>query len=72
MKRHGFEPGSLVMGLVLLGVAAVFLVDAAGGWDHSRRTTVGLVAGGLAFAAVASVVTRLVRRGRRGDGGPAA
>ncbi|MDF9815112.1 hypothetical protein M2266_004343 [Streptomyces sp. SPB162] len=72
MKRHGFEPASLVMGLVLLGIAAAFLLDAAGGWDPSRQLTVSLAAGGLAFAAVTSVVTRVVRRGRRNDGGPAA
>jgi hypothetical protein len=69
VKRHGFEPASLVMGLVLLGVAAMFLLDAAGDWDPSRRLTVTLTAAGLALAAVTSVTTRLVRRGRRGDGG---
>ncbi len=72
MKRHGFEPASLVMGLVLLGLAAVFLLDAAGGWDPSRPLTVALAAGGLACAAVTSVISRLVRRRQRGDTGPAA
>lgn len=71
MKRHGFEPSSLVMGLVLLGLAAAFLLDAAGSWDPTVCATVALAGGGLAFAAVASVVTRLVRR-RHGGGGTAA
>ncbi|MDX6355254.1 MAG: hypothetical protein QOF98_2157 [Streptomyces sp.] len=68
MKRHRFEPGALVMGLVLLALTAAFLLDATGVWDLSdTHLTIPLAGSGLALAAAVAVVTQIVRtvRGRR-------
>jgi hypothetical protein len=68
MKRHRFEPGALVMGLVLLALTTAFLLDATGVWDLSDADlTIPLAGGGLALAAAVAVVTQVVRtvRGHR-------
>jgi hypothetical protein len=68
VRRHRFEPAALVMGLVLIALAALFLLDAGGVWHVSRpRETVPIAAGGLALAAATAVVTQAVRivRGHR-------
>lgn len=61
MRRHGFEPSALFTGLVLLGLAAVFLLDAAGAWSLSARTAVPLACAGLGLAALGAVTSRMVR-----------
>lgn len=62
MKRHRFEPASLVMGLVLLTLTVFFLLDAADVWDLSDRgVSVPIAAGGVALAAGAAIVTQAVR-----------
>ena len=62
MRRHRFEPAALVMGLVLLGLATSFVLDACGVWNlgHPRRT-VPVAAGGLLLVAATAVVTQVVR-----------
>jgi hypothetical protein len=66
MKRHPFEPGALVLGLVLLALSAAFLLDATDVWDLSdTRLTIPVAGGGLALAAAVAVVTQIVRSVRR-------
>ncbi|MDX6353066.1 MAG: hypothetical protein QOF84_7856 [Streptomyces sp.] len=64
MKRHGFDPAALLTGLVLLALAAAFLLDASGAWRITAQRSVPLAAGGLALAAIGALVSRAVR-GRR-------
>lgn len=67
MRRHRFEPASLVMGLVLLALATSFVLDACGVWNlgHPRRTA-PVAAGGLLLVAATAVVTQVVRAARAG------
>ncbi|WP_037912464.1 hypothetical protein [Actinacidiphila yeochonensis] len=69
MRRHRFEPAALVGGLVLLVLAACFLLDAAGALDLSRPSrSLRLVGGGLLLTVLTAGVTQTVRsvRGRPG------
>ncbi len=65
MRRHRFEPAALVMGLVLLGLATSFVLDACGVWDlgHPRRTAPA-VGGGLLLVAATAIVTQAARTAR--------
>lgn len=65
--RHGFDPAALLTGLILLALAAVFLLDASGAWSIPPRVAVPLAAGGLGLAAVGAIVSGIVR-GRRPPG----
>jgi hypothetical protein len=68
VRRHRFEPASLVMGLVLLALCTAFVLDACGVWDLSDpERSVPPAAAGIAAAAATAVVTQVVRivRGRR-------
>ncbi len=65
MRRHRGEPAALVTGLVFLSLAAVLLVDAAGGWDAPLRWTVVLTAVGLALSVLTAACTGVVRARRR-------
>jgi hypothetical protein len=78
VRRHRFEPASLVLGLVLLGLATVFVLDACGVCDLSDpEQSAPMAVTGFALAAVTGVLTQVVRgvrgrraRRRRGRGGP--
>ncbi|MCY0917520.1 MULTISPECIES: hypothetical protein [unclassified Streptomyces] len=65
MRRHEFQPGRLIAGLVLLAAGTLCLLDAAGEVDLPWFAVVPMAAGGLALAAVVGVVTYAVRRDRR-------
>ncbi|MEV6005444.1 hypothetical protein AB0M29_01400 [Streptomyces sp. NPDC051976] len=67
MRRHRFEPASLVFGLVLLGLTTAFALDAAGTVHLPPRHAVPLIAAGLLLSAATGIVTQAVRsvRGRR-------
>ncbi|MGI5445080.1 hypothetical protein ACQEVM_04935 [Streptomyces sp. CA-243310] len=65
MRRHEFQPGRLIAGLVLLTAGTLRLLDAAGEVDLPWLAVVPMAAGGLALAAVVGVVTYAVRRDRR-------
>ncbi|MEU9418317.1 hypothetical protein [Streptomyces sp. NPDC051000] len=65
MRRHEFQPGRLIAGLVLLTAGTLCLLDAAGEVDLPWFAVVPMAVGGLALAAVVGVVTYAVRRDRR-------
>jgi len=64
MKRHPVEPGKLVAGLVVLGVATVYGLDAAGEWDVRSLVPLMVLVGGLCAAGLVSALTYLTRRTR--------
>lgn len=51
MKRHDFEPGILIAGLVFLAVTVVYLLDAAGAWNVPSRWAVAIVGVSIGVAA---------------------
>ncbi|MEU5928313.1 MULTISPECIES: hypothetical protein [Streptomyces] len=63
--RHAFEPGKLVAGLVILGVAAAYGMDAAGEWDVRPEIVLPALLGGLCVAALTSALTYALRRRSR-------
>ncbi|MET9957507.1 hypothetical protein ABZ128_00160 [Streptomyces sp. NPDC006326] len=65
MRRHEFQPGRLLAGLVLLAAAVLYLLDATGGADLPWFLVLPMAAGGLALAALVGMVTYAVRRDRR-------
>lgn len=67
MRRHRFEPASLVFGLVLLGFTALFALDAAGTVHMEPHHAVPVVVAGLVLSAAIGILTQAVRsvRGRR-------
>ncbi|WP_262699137.1 MULTISPECIES: hypothetical protein [Streptomyces] len=60
--RHPFEPGKLVAGLVILGVAAAYGMDAAGEWDVRPEIALPALLCGLCVAALTSALTYAFRR----------
>ncbi|MEU8776746.1 hypothetical protein [Streptomyces sp. NPDC048606] len=69
MRRHEFQPGRLLAGLVLTAAGVLYLLDATGETDLPWFLVVPMAAGGLCLAAVVGMVTYAVRRDRRDDGG---
>lgn len=67
MKRHRFEPATLVMGLVLVTLSVFFLLDACGVWHLDADTATTAVGAGLGLAVVTGVLTQAARfvRARR-------
>ncbi|WP_344591315.1 hypothetical protein [Streptomyces violaceusniger] len=61
-SRHPFEPGKLVAGLVILGVAAAYGMDAAGEWDVRPEIALPALLCGLCVAALTSALTYAFRR----------
>ncbi|MET9876080.1 hypothetical protein ABZZ36_15820 [Actinacidiphila glaucinigra] len=61
MRRHPFAPSALLTGLVLLGLAAVFLLDAAGEISLAPAAAAPLTCAGLGLAALGSVASRMLR-----------
>ncbi|MFI6344543.1 hypothetical protein [Streptomyces sp. NPDC050560] len=59
--RHEFQPGRLVAGLFLIGVALAYAGDAAGWWDTLWFAALPTVIGGLCLAAVVGMVTGAIR-----------
>lgn len=72
MSRHRFEPAQLLLGLILLGAALAFVMDAFGEWQVPGWLLLILVPAALVLAAFTAVTTyvarqRLARR-REGSG----
>ncbi|MFE2180715.1 hypothetical protein [Streptomyces sp. NPDC059455] len=61
-SRHPFEPGKLVAGLVILGLAAAYGMDAAGKWDVRPEIALPALLCGLCVAALTSALTYAFRR----------
>lgn len=61
MRRHPFTPSALLTGLVLLGLAAVFLLDAAGELSLPPAAAVPLTCAGLGLAALGSITSWALR-----------
>ncbi|MFB7286326.1 hypothetical protein [Actinacidiphila glaucinigra] len=61
MRRHPFAPSALLTGLALLGLAAVFLLDAAGEISLAPAAAAPLTCAGLGLAALGSVASRMLR-----------
>ncbi|MFF1559097.1 hypothetical protein [Streptomyces sp. NPDC058279] len=65
MRRHEFQPGRLIAGLVLLAGGVLYLLDATGEADAPWYAVVPMTIGGFTLAALAGLVTYAVRRDRR-------
>ncbi|MCX5584971.1 hypothetical protein ACFV0H_37160 [Streptomyces erythrochromogenes] len=65
MRRHEFQPGRLIAGLVLLLAGVLYLLDSTGEADVPWFAVVPLTMGGLSLAALVGLVTYAVRRDRR-------
>ncbi|MFD6874040.1 MULTISPECIES: hypothetical protein [unclassified Streptomyces] len=65
MRRHDFQPGRLLAGLVLIAAGVLYLLDAAGEADVPWFLVVPMALGGLSLAALVGMVTYAVRRDRR-------
>lgn len=65
MRRHEFQPGRLIAGIVLLTGGVLYLLDATGEADLPWFLVVPLAFGGLSLAALTGMVTYAVRRDRR-------
>ncbi|MCX4527615.1 MULTISPECIES: hypothetical protein [unclassified Streptomyces] len=65
MRRHEFQPGRLIAGLVLLTVGVLYLLDATGEADLPWFAVIPMAAGGLALATLVGMTTYAVRRDRR-------
>ncbi|MFE3990789.1 hypothetical protein ACFXPW_03650 [Streptomyces goshikiensis] len=65
MRRHEFQPGRLIAGLVLLAVGVLSLLDATGRADLPWYAVVPMAAGGLTLAMLVGMTTYAVRRDRR-------
>ncbi|MDW6061972.1 hypothetical protein SAZ11_33060 [Streptomyces sp. FXJ1.4098] len=64
MKRHRFQPGRLTAGLVVLGTALAYGLDAAGEWDLPPFAPLPVLLGGLCLAGLVSALAFGARRRR--------
>ncbi|TDU76472.1 hypothetical protein [Streptomyces] len=65
MRRHEFQPGRLLAGLVLVAAGVLYLLDATGEADLPWFLVIPMTMGGLCLAALVGTVTYAVRRDRR-------
>ncbi|MGW6982155.1 hypothetical protein ACWGE1_22415 [Streptomyces sp. NPDC054932] len=65
MRRHEFQPGRLIAGLVLVAAGVLYLLDSTGEADLPWFAIVPITLGGLSLAALVGLVTYAVRRDRR-------
>ncbi|RLU90473.1 hypothetical protein CTZ27_21360 [Streptomyces griseocarneus] len=71
MRRHEFEPGKFVVGLVLLGGCLAYLAAARGSVHFPSYVLLPALGIGFCVAGVASALALLVRRRRARNGDPA-
>ncbi|MFI7359873.1 hypothetical protein ACIBTP_38815 [Streptomyces avidinii] len=65
MRRHEFQPGRLIAGLVLVAAGVLYLLDSTGRADLPWFAIIPMALGGLSLAALVGLVTYAVRRDRR-------
>ncbi|MFI1649436.1 hypothetical protein OG373_16495 [Streptomyces avidinii] len=65
MRRHEFQPGRLIAGLVLVAAGVLYLLDSTGRADLPWFAIIPMTLGGLSLAALVGLVTYAVRRDRR-------
>ncbi|MBW5484928.1 hypothetical protein [Streptomyces bambusae] len=65
MRRHEFQPGRLLAGLVLMFGGLLYLLDASGEPDVPWFVIVPMTVGGFCLAALVGLVAYAVRRDRR-------
>ncbi|MFG2991447.1 hypothetical protein ACGFZK_19530 [Streptomyces sp. NPDC048257] len=65
MRRHEFQPGRLIAGLVLVVAGGLHLLDNTGRADLPWFAIIPMTMGGLTLAALVGLVTYAVRRDRR-------
>lgn len=66
--RHDFEPGRLLIGLLLLGGCLAYLGAAGGWWRFPTYLLLPVLAAGLCLAGLLSSLTYAIRRRRRARG----
>ncbi|WP_314171677.1 hypothetical protein [Streptomyces winkii] len=66
MNRHRFEPARLLLGLLLIGAAVTYAMDAFGEWRLPAWALIASVPLALLAAAFTAVATAAVRRLVRG------
>ncbi|MFI9721443.1 hypothetical protein ACIHFE_17625 [Streptomyces sp. NPDC052396] len=64
MRRHDFEPGKLVVGIVLLGGCLAYLAAVRGWWHFPSYLILPALAVGFCLAGLVSSLTYAVRRHR--------
>ncbi|MFF4385938.1 MULTISPECIES: hypothetical protein [unclassified Streptomyces] len=65
MRRHEFQPGRLIAGLVLVVAGVLYLLDSTGEADLPWFAVIPITMGGLTLAALVGLVTYAVRRDKR-------
>ncbi|MEU4208488.1 hypothetical protein AB0F13_00565 [Streptomyces sp. NPDC026206] len=65
MPRHEFDPGKLVVGLVLTGGCLAYLAAARGWWHFPPYVLLPVMVAGFCVAGVASSLAFALRRHRR-------
>jgi hypothetical protein len=69
VRRHDFEPGKLVVGLVLLGGCVAYLAAAHGTWRFPSFVLLPVMGLGFCVAGLVSALAFMVRRHRSRGGG---
>ncbi|TVL90091.1 hypothetical protein [Streptomyces sp. SAJ15] len=64
MRPHPFEPGKLIAGLLFLGLAGLYALDAAGELDVPAFAPLLALPAGLTLAGLATWLTYVGRRRR--------
>lgn len=67
MTKRGIDGGSLVAGVLFLGLAVVFVVRGSGSWDFNALWLLPVLFAGLGLAGVARALLRS-RSDRTGEG----
>ncbi|MDJ1135962.1 hypothetical protein [Streptomyces iconiensis] len=62
MIRHSFEPSRLLLGLIMLGAAVAYLMDASGTWEVPFWALLVIVPAALVLAGLTALMTLVTRR----------
>lgn len=70
MTKRGIDGGSLVAGVLFLGLAVVFVVRGSGSWDFNALWLLPVLFAGLGLAGVARALLRSRSDGAAGGTDP--